>query len=144
MQLQGAAQEKVQQDLAHHLEMVQAVVNRLAGNSFAIRGWSVTLTAALLSLAAKDSNTAFAVVAFYPALAFMGLDAYYLRQERRYRALYDAIRRGVVTKAYEMDPAGFDSDVPSWLVVSTSRTVLGTHLPILAAIVAVLFYALRA
>ena len=29
-----------------HLEMVQAVITRMAGNSFLIKGWSVTLVAA--------------------------------------------------------------------------------------------------
>ena len=28
-----------------HLEMIQAVITRMAGNSFLIKGWSVTLVA---------------------------------------------------------------------------------------------------
>ena len=28
-----------------HLEMIQGVINRMAGNSFALKGWSVTLIA---------------------------------------------------------------------------------------------------
>ncbi len=33
-----------------HLEFLQAVITRMAGNSFLIKGWSVTLVAALLAL----------------------------------------------------------------------------------------------
>lgn len=33
-----------------HLEMLQGVINRLAGNSLLIKGWSVSLVAALLRL----------------------------------------------------------------------------------------------
>jgi hypothetical protein len=39
-----------------HLELVQGVINRMAGNSFILKGWSVTLTSALFALAAKDAN----------------------------------------------------------------------------------------
>jgi len=42
-----------------HLQMVQAVITRMAGNSFLIKGWSVTLIAALFALAAADSNELF-------------------------------------------------------------------------------------
>lgn len=32
-----------------HLALVQGVINRLAGNSFSLKGWSVTLVSALLA-----------------------------------------------------------------------------------------------
>ncbi len=34
--------------IAKHLEFVQAVINRLAGNSFLLKGWSITLVSGLL------------------------------------------------------------------------------------------------
>jgi hypothetical protein len=124
-----------------HLELIQSVISRLASNSFALKGWSVTVTAALLALAAKESNLGFGVVAFYPAVAFWGLDAYYLRQERRFRALYDAVRLGQTESSFTMDPAGTDSNVESWWDTLWSGTIAGVHLPILAAIIGVLLYA---
>lgn len=33
-----------------HLEMIQAVITRMAGNSFARKGWAVTLVAGLFAL----------------------------------------------------------------------------------------------
>jgi hypothetical protein len=39
-----------------HLEFVQVAVSRMAGNSFLLRGWSVTLAAGLFALAAKDTS----------------------------------------------------------------------------------------
>ena len=39
-----------------HLQMIQAVITRMAGNSFLIKGWSVTLVAALFALAAADTE----------------------------------------------------------------------------------------
>lgn len=55
-----------------HLALVQGVVNRLAGNSFALKGWSVTLVSALLALAAKDADTWLVAIALLPTLTFGG------------------------------------------------------------------------
>jgi len=55
-----------------HLELIQQVVSRLAGNSFSIKGWSITLVSALFELAAKDSNVRYAILALLPALCFWG------------------------------------------------------------------------
>src|SRR5690242_13198261 len=75
-----------------HLEFIQSIVNRMASNSFLLKGWSVTLVAALFALAAKDSDKKYIVVAYFPVLVFWILDAYFLSQERQFRKLYDAVR----------------------------------------------------
>ncbi|MET0626525.1 MAG: hypothetical protein ABW250_26560 [Pyrinomonadaceae bacterium] len=75
-----------------HLEIIQGVINRMAGNSFLVKGWCVTLVAAIIALASKDDDKRFIVVAFYPVLMFWVLDAYFLNQERLYRNLYDKVR----------------------------------------------------
>src|SRR5215467_8708030 len=75
-----------------HLEFLQAVISRMAGNSFLLKGWSVTLAAALFALAAKDANLKLIVLAYYPILVFWVLDGFFLSQERLYRALYDKVR----------------------------------------------------
>lgn len=45
-----------------HLGFVQGVINRMGGNSFLIKGWSITLMAATFALSAKDSNANFAYI----------------------------------------------------------------------------------
>lgn len=35
-----------------HLELIQGVINRLAGNFFTVKGWSVLLVSALFALGA--------------------------------------------------------------------------------------------
>ncbi len=75
-----------------HLEFIQAIIARMGSNSFLVKGWAVTLVAALFALAAKDSNVRFVYVAYLPVLAFWSLDAFFLRQERLYRNLYDVVR----------------------------------------------------
>ena len=78
----------MREDLTKHLEFIQAIIARMAGNSFLLKGWTVTIAAALFALAANDARAVFAMLAFFPALWFWGLDAYYLRQERLFRKLY--------------------------------------------------------
>lgn len=75
-----------------HLELIQGIISRLAQSSFLLKGWSVVLVSALFALAAKDANRLFIYLAYFPAVSFWLLDAYFLRQERLYRSLYDTIR----------------------------------------------------
>src|SRR5215831_11819226 len=78
-----------------HLQLIQAVITRLAQNSFAYKGWAITLVAAIFALAVKEVRSPYLlIVALLPTIAFWGLDAYYLRQERLFRALYNAVRQG--------------------------------------------------
>src|ERR1043165_7437493 len=85
------------EDQKKHLEFIQSVITRMAGNSFLIRGWSVTLVSALFALAAKDADRRFAVISYFPSILFWVLDAYYLSQERKFRSLYDSVRTNTNT-----------------------------------------------
>ena len=76
-----------------HLAMIQGIINRLSQNSFLLKGWSVVLVSALLAIAASSATSSLIPVAFLPAIAFWGLDGYFLWQERLFRALYDHVRR---------------------------------------------------
>ena len=75
-----------------HLKFIQGVINRLASDSFRMKGWCVVLVAALFILLAREGRIEFIAVALVPVIAFWGLDGYFLWQERLYRALYDHVR----------------------------------------------------
>lgn len=75
-----------------HLELIQGVINRLAGNSFYMKGWAVVLLSALLVLVVREDRGDLAWLGLLPVLVFWGLDAYFLWQERLFRALYDQVR----------------------------------------------------
>jgi hypothetical protein len=108
-----------------HLEMIQAVINRMASNSFLLKGWSVTLVSALLALAAANSDRRFVFVAALPLLMFWLLDAYFLRQERLFRKLYDKVRTldGSAID-FSMNTAPHVKETASWIGVMFSRTLL--------------------
>jgi hypothetical protein len=74
-----------------YLEMLQAVITRMAGNQFTLRAWSVALGTAIIGYAAsKDGNRKAALLAAFPAVVFWLLDAYYLALEREFRAIFNA------------------------------------------------------
>ena len=75
-----------------HLEMIQGVINRMGSNSFALKGWSVTLVAGIFALASKDANKMFFLITYIPIIIFWGLDAYYLLKERQYRKLFEKVK----------------------------------------------------
>ena len=75
-----------------HLEFIQGVVNRLASDSFRLKGWTVLLVAALFVLLAGQGRIEFTAIGIVPVLLFWGLDGYFLWQERLFRALYDHVR----------------------------------------------------
>lgn len=76
-----------------HLEFIQNVISRMAGNSFMLKGWAVTLIAGIFVLAGKDTDTLYFLLAYIPVIMFWILDAYYVFQERLYRSLYDRVRQ---------------------------------------------------
>ena len=75
-----------------HLEMVQGVINRMANNSFMLKGWAVTLVAGIFALSGEATDKLYFLVAYIPIIVFWGLDTYYLLQEKLYRSLYDKVR----------------------------------------------------
>lgn len=98
-------------DMRKHLDFIQGAITRLAGNSFVIKGWALTVSAAIYSFAANDRDWRVALIGVLPGAVFWGLDAYYLRRERQFRELYDDARCGRVD-LYVMDPRPYEARVP--------------------------------
>jgi hypothetical protein len=76
-----------------HLEFIHNTINRMSTNSFIVKGWTITLISALFVLAQKDSNITYAILTYIAVPIFWYLNAFFLLQERRYRSLYDDVRR---------------------------------------------------
>lgn len=123
-----------------HLEMIQLVISRMANNSFLLKGWSVTLTAAIFALAAKDADRSFFIVTLLPVIMFWGLDAYFLHQERLFRKLYDHVRRLPDDQIdFSMNISMFLQQTDGWIKVAFSKTLLFFHFPIIFIISIFLF-----
>ena len=112
-----------------HLELIQSIVNRLASNSFRLKGWTVVLASAFVVLLAREGRIEIAPVTLVPVTLFWGLDGYFLWQERLYRALYDHVRQLEESEIdFSMDVAPFrTSFARTWLGATFSRTLIGFY-----------------
>src|ERR1700719_773777 len=85
-----------------HVNLLQGVINRLAGNSSSCKTWSITLVAALLSLAGATHVPAIVTFALVPVIVFGFMDTMYLAQERAYRKLFAEVVRKIRQHSYVM------------------------------------------
>lgn len=74
-----------------HLEFIEAVISRMATNSFLFKGWAITIAAALSGFAAVDSKHGLIIIALVATLMFWALDGYYLWLERCFVRLYNTV-----------------------------------------------------
>ncbi|ANQ14011.1 hypothetical protein BA890_07655 [Vibrio natriegens NBRC 15636 = ATCC 14048 = DSM 759] len=65
-------------------------------NSFLLKGWCITLIAALFALSPSSSNKSFALISYMPLFLFWLMDAYYLSLERSYIQLYNLVAKNEV------------------------------------------------
>ena len=109
-----------------HLEMTQAIINRLGRNSFWVKSWSIILIVTAMVLIAKPDTQSsyFVLVLILPALGFWILDGYFLRQERLFRQVYNEIRVQSDT-GFEMNPMKHRNKPKcSWLSTIFSLTLV--------------------
>jgi hypothetical protein len=88
-----------------HINLLQGIINRLAGNSSSCKTWSLALVSALLSLAGATHNPAIATFALVPVVIFGFVDTMYLAQEKAYRDLYDTVVKAVRDGSYDRSSA---------------------------------------
>lgn len=124
-----------------HLEFIQGVINRMAGNSFFLKGWAVTLIAALFALSAKDTNPKYIYIAYFPVIIFWILDGYFLSQERLFRNLYNEVRRFKNEDInFSMDTSKYKKNKRNGWLSSMFSTTLRLFYPTLIMIMLMIIY----
>jgi hypothetical protein len=121
-----------------HLKLIQGVISRVAGNSFLLKGWTVTLIAALFAFAAKDGDRTFAAIVWLPLLIFAFLDAYYLWREKLFIALYNDAATNNLHVNYSMDVGAYKATVTRWSAVR-SPAIWGFYLPLAVLMIVLTF-----
>ena len=126
-----------------HLQMIQAVINRLSQNSFLLKGWSVILISALFALAANNAKVLFIYLAYFPTIAFWVLDGYFLKQERLFRKLYDHVRDIDENDIdFNMNTGNATDDSGSWIDSMFSTTLILFHGTIFISVLVVMIMVL--
>lgn len=121
--------------LHKEIDLVQDIIKRMAGNSFLVKGWLITLfTTAMVFI--KDlptsNNLLFAILAIlFAIVSFWYIDAFFLHKEKCYRALYEHIisnRESANRKLYSLDYRPFVKDIPNVLKLMWNTTIFPFYL----------------
>lgn len=115
--------ERLKEYLLKEVEVIQGIINRMAFNSFLIKGWAITLVVVALLLKGAKYQV---WIAFIPLLVFWFLDAYFLWQERMYRKLYDWVitnRLQTDENLFNMNAYRFKDEVQSKIRIMFSITL---------------------
>jgi len=130
-----------------HLEFIGNTINRLAGNSFLLKGWTITLIAGAFALAAKDANPCYVLLAFFPAFLFWFLDGFYLQQERLYRCLWnDVSRKDEAEVDFSMNAQGYKKDNPrnTWMYATfASKTVATPYIALIFILLGIMYFTIN-
>lgn len=88
----GNEGDKLQNVVHKELDLIQAVITRMAQNSFYMKGWCITLVAAIFSLSEKAGTVKDVAMPLAIMTAFFWvLDTNYLSLEKKYRGLYELV-----------------------------------------------------
>ena len=99
-------------NLHKEIDLIQNCINRMARNSFMLKGWAISLLAVVLALTADRLNPLFLFCSvFIPLLCFWYLDAFFLRTEKMYRKMYEWVlkerKEGRMDFQYDLEPSRF-------------------------------------
>jgi len=122
---------------------IQHIINRMATNSIIIKGWTVAVLGIILLLSGTWYQ---ALIAVFAVLIFWYLDAYFLRQKKTYRVLYDEIvdnKLNIGDEFFDIRTARCEAgiEVPRSSKLMLSKTLLifyGSILTLTCACVAIL------
>lgn len=81
-----------------HLEMLQSVISRMAGNSASLKNYCMTIAAAIIGFAAAIQKPEVLCYSAPLIIIFGVLDGHYLRLERAFRDQYNSVRRAGIAE----------------------------------------------
>lgn len=76
-----------------HLEMIEAIIERMAKNSLQLKEWTMALVVLIVTISTQSGNKDFILFGFVPIIGFWNLDSFYLQQERKYKELYKIVAK---------------------------------------------------
>lgn len=125
-----------------HLDYLQAVIARMAQNSFLIKGWSVTLVSALFAFAATNQDHRYVLISYIAIPAFWILDGFFIATEKRFRSLYNRVRKQTEEEIdFDLDPTPFAKEHP-WVCGVFSQTLLVFY-PVFIGLTLLVMFALE-
>jgi len=126
-----------------HLGFVQNIISRMAQNSFILKGWCITLVAALFALSSSGASEKFVLITYIPIFMFWVLDGYFLYKEKCYRQLYFEIANDMQTsETFSLD-ASFNLKKDSMVKALFSKTVIPFYILMISLVLFIMFGVLK-
>lgn len=128
-----------------HMDYIQSAITRMASNSFYLKGWNITVITAIVTLSFKESDWRIYSCALVLNIVFWFLDAYYLRQEKLFRELYNKVSKVSDDSLidFSMNTSEFEdkvSSIPYLMMKNTS--IIPLYLSVLIALIALMLFSL--
>lgn len=115
-----------------HLGFIQNIINRMASNSFLIKGFVVTFVTTLYFYLLDKHCVQ---IIFIPIFLFWFLDAYFLHQEKLYRELYEKVAKNEMSSdEFSLNASICENEVDSFWKILLNKTTFPFY-----AIIASLF-----
>ena len=87
---------------AEYLQMIQEPICRMSTISAIFKGFAATIVSGVAALTFNEINTLVLGLSFLPVIAFFVLDVYYLTLERKFRFLFEKVRKDEVEMDFSM------------------------------------------
>lgn len=76
--MQQQEREKIQvEELHKEIDLIQNCINRMSNNSFLLKGWLITIIAAVVTLSQADLDNVVFFVLVFSTLIFWWMDAFF-------------------------------------------------------------------
>jgi len=138
--------------LLKEIDLIQSCINRMAQNSFMIKGWTISLIAVVLALLPESFDvTGLCLIGIVATVCFWYLDAFFLRTEKLYRWKYDwVISNRLSCNKYFCDLNPYNKDMwipnndgstkasPTVVEIMFTKTLLPVYLPLIILSIIVL------
>lgn len=108
-------EDLVMENKYKHMDYIQSVISRMGSNSFYLKGWNITIIAAIVALSLEENDWRIYGCALVLNVMFWFLDSYYLKQEKLFRELYKKISQESDDEKidFSMDTREFKNNVPT-------------------------------
>lgn len=135
--------------LNKEIDLIQSCINRMAHNSFVIKGWLVSLIAVVLTLLPENFNIRIlCIIGILITICIWYLDGFFLKVERLYRWKYDWViskRLDTNEYMYDLNPYnnkmwlpnkdGSNKKIPNEKDVMLSKTLVPIYIPTILVII---------
>lgn len=117
--------------VAEELNLIQTQIQRMAGNSFTIKGWYVTFMSAFIAYMFTQEDFSLIFLGIIPILGCAIYDCYFLRLEKLYREKYNWVIENIDSNEFlfNLNPyeEGMLNKDISWGNIFSSKPIMGFY-----------------